>query len=212
MHIYQTSASKKGIYTNYIIFRDDRINLFEKKYKDELITSWNEYKIKKLNEYMKTQKKLVNQDSQRISFENLKNENLSLALNDIDEINSLIDVATTPLDTAGISQDHLAFEAFDYAINSGDLEYTKYQDEREKQIYGDDQYNKGKLFFNFLGYKNPRQMSDFYEDIYDLDDPNFKRQIFRHSEKSYRDVLDNRRNIKRSKFIYPTNYFRRRRR
>ena len=50
-----------------------------------------------------------------------------------------------------------------------------------------------------LGYKNAREMGDHYEDIYEHDDPNFKRQIFRHSDKSYREVLENRRNMKRGK-------------
>lgn len=177
----------------------DRKNNFEEKYKDELLSSWNEYKLKKLNEYLKSQKYTVQKTSQEISFKNLKQDSINLAMNEINEINTLIDVAMSPIDTTGVSEDHLAFEAFDYAVNSGEFEYSKYQDERDKQIYGDDKFDNGILFLNLLGYKNPRQMSDYYEDIYDLDDPNYKRQVFRHSNKTYRDVLDNRRNIKKSK-------------
>ena len=57
-------------------------------------------------------------------------------MDEVNEINTLIDIAMAPSDSSKISQDHIAFEMFDHAVNLDGFEYTKYEDERDKGIYG----------------------------------------------------------------------------
>lgn len=161
--------------------------MFENKHRDELIDSWNEYKLKKLNAYLQTRKDT--QPREHISFEHLEDEHLSQAMSQVSEIASLIDVVHASDNLVELSPDHLAFEYFDFAVHSDDLEYTKYEDDLHKEIYGADSYTDG--------YQNARAMADAHEDIYDLDDPGYKGQLFRRSAKTFRDVLENRRHARR---------------
>lgn len=44
-----------------------------------------------------------------------------------------------------ISKDHVAFEFFDNISALTDFEYTKYENDLHKEIYGDDKFDKGML-------------------------------------------------------------------
>jgi hypothetical protein len=43
---------------------------------------------------------------------------------------------------AEISKDHVAFEFFDNISALTDFEYTKYENDLQKEIYGDDRFDK----------------------------------------------------------------------
>ena len=93
------------------------------------------------------------------------------------EMKNIIDTVDTNL--VAPSEDHVAFEIFDFIMHN---EYTKYQSDLEKEIYGDDEYDKG--------YKNVRHMSLKFKDIFDYDHAKIRISMFLNSESDITPALN----------------------
>ncbi len=102
-------------------------------------------------------------------------------MQEVSEISSLIDLVDNKSQSLyQPSSDHLAFEFFDKVVDLSDFEYTKYEDQLHKEIYGDDEFNRG--------YESPKHMRKYFADIYDNDHPTKGRGLSVPTQLSYDDI------------------------
>lgn len=155
-------------------YRANRKIALDNLFREEFSQEWNDFKRHKLNEYLRKHSDSSDASStQEISFNNLDDRTLESALKEVSEISDLIDLTDDRMNNKyQPSEDHLAFEFFDKVVNLADFEYSKYEDNLHQNIYGDDNYTRGKLdFWKIIGYQNSEDMSKHFNDIYSLDDP-----------------------------------------
>lgn len=156
--------------------RAERRIHFDQKYRDEFDKIWNLYKNDKLKNSSKqssTSSKSTISDSDYLTIDPEKLDNFGKSLFEIKSLYDMVDSQSM-----APSKDQLAFELFDFALNH---EYTDYQSELEKQIYGDDGYEQG--------YKNQIEMSNKFKDIFDYDHPSAKKQLFSSDDANLREAL-----------------------
>jgi hypothetical protein len=89
-----------------------------------------------------------------------------------------------------ISKDHVAFEFFDNISALTDFEYTKYENDLHKEIYGDDKFDKGKKNkINTLEHTDSRSLAKNYKDLYFNDHP--LRTPYIEDQEEYRTLIEN---------------------
>ena len=163
-----------------------RKKLIDNRYKKDFDKLWNLYKQEKIENYEST--KSFKADSSQstneyLTIDPVKLDNFGQSLYEIKNIMDTVDTKLT-----NPSEDHVAFETFDFIMHN---EYSKYQSDIEKEIYGDDEYDKG--------YRNKYHMSEKFKDIFDYDHINIRKAMFLNKEANIRPLLNIAKDTKHAK-------------
>ena len=125
--------------------KESRRKHFDDLYKEELVYSWNYYKKDKINDYLMKNPELTIDISRPLDFQNMTANDFGKAMEEVSEISSLIDLTDVhqPKEFKP-SSDHVAFEFFDKVVDLSNFTYSDKQDKIDKEIFGDDGFEKGK--------------------------------------------------------------------